>query len=972
MSKPPIRQIQINVSKPVKKHDFSQKRPSAQVDEILLMRSSQSTKNIEHLLHYQQQSSNQPALTSRQNTSSTTTSLQQLPSTQLLTQIQQKNRLNNANKFSLKRNSAADALITYNQLQKLEVNSRQDKQQNVNETSGIVKKQLQSKRQGNNPQMKQNHQQLQDVLESSSNQQQNNTNMNQQHNSIPKLIKIQAYESNQNIVHDEDYLQESFANNNNDTQNTQDSLKQINNPVNQTAFDQQQQQQLYEDGCYLSQAHIQKKDIYDYNLQSAQKAQQSVHKRQLDQKIQKLPSSYDTFDKDKEENMSNINAKDKTQQQNQISLNQPQNPSNLNLNFSQSDKNKPIPTIFNNFRDNKTYMTQDDYHSQHLQEKQQLKIVKKQVDLSGDCKVEQQLDNDEIDIKVYAKIVKTAWIALGKILHNTQLKLQISARKIAIISVSPTTLRKFNMLQVAKKECMEDVEQIKFPLTYSITNTTEISDSVNLSEHHLMIPNERNDNHPQQNMNSQLTDQHELEVRNEYGIEPKYQRGIPIYLDQEADLKHLQNLPPHQEFDEQTSLMQKENQILDIINSIKIQESIIDKNRQYMRKYHSMIVDYCEEWWELLRKEQHTLFEINKLYKDQKLQKELKQALIYQLLTISLLGFVISQQEQVCMITQLRNLIHNTHLAFLIIMQYIMDRFPDAIKNENVWSAQISQVLEYRLKNQSKYLNKKMRLTNLMQINNQISSLLLQILDKCENERLKYDKQERTQVFSHPLLEALRYVVKNIGNLSFEQAKATVGRSLRSDYSIVEKRMEQNLLDQINQTTSGEENQEQQDLRVEVDQSLSLIEAPYVKQMRRPDKLYTLVLDLDETLIHYHEVNEYEGELRIRPGANEFLAKMSQYYEIMIFTAAVQDYADWAISHLESEDCIQYRLYRQHAVPYVSQDQQHSYYITLLRIFNSSLKMEFSQKPGWRTPKTLLFLSQDPCLKPQQIAKLMM
>eukprot|EP00347_Sterkiella_histriomuscorum_P019229 403342446 len=838
MSKPPIRQIQINVSKPVKKHDFSQKRPSAQVDEILHMRSSQSTKNIEHLLHYQQQSHNQPALTTRQNISTTNTSLQQLPSTQLLTQIQQKNRVNNANKFSLKRNSAADALVTYNQLQKLEVNSRQDKQQNVNETSGIVNKQLQSKRQGDNPQMKQNHQQLQD----------------------------------------------------------------------------------------------------------------------------KLPSSYDTFDKDKEENMSNINAKDKTKLQNQISLNQPQNPSNLNLNYSQSDKNKPIPTIFNNFRDNKTYMTQDDYHSQHLQEKQQLKVFKKQVDLSDDFKVEQQLNNDEIDIKVYAKIVKTAWIAPGKILHNTQLKLQISARKIAIISVSPTTLRKFNMLQVAKKECMEDVEQIKFPLTYSITNTTEISDSINLSEQHHMIPNERNDNHPQQNMNSQLTDQHELEVRNEYGIEPKYQRDIPIYLDQEAELKHLQNLPQHQEFDEQTSLMQKENQILDTINSIKIQESIIDKNRQYMRKYHSMIVDYCEEWWELLRKEQHTLFEINKLYKDQKLQKELKQALIYQLLTISLLGFVISQQEQVCMITQLRNLIHNTHLAFLIIMQYIMDRFPDAIKNENVWSAQISQVLEYRLKNQSKYLNKKMRLTNLMQINNQISSLLLQILDKCENERLKYDKQERTQVFSHPLLEALRYVVKNIGNLSFEQAKATVGRSLRSDYSIVEKRMEQNLLDQINQTTSGEENQEQQDLRVEVDQSLSLIEAPYVKQMRRPDKLYTLVLDLDETLIHYHEVNEYEGELRIRPGANEFLAKMSQYYEIMIFTAAVQDYADWAISHLESEDCIQYRLYRQHAVPY----------ITLLRIFNSSLKMEFSQKPGWRTPKTLLFLSQDPCLKPQQIAKLMM
>lgn len=42
---------------------------------------------------------------------------------------------------------------------------------------------------------------------------------------------------------------------------------------------------------------------------------------------------------------------------------------------------------------------------------------------------------------------------------------------------------------------------------------------------------------------------------------------------------------------------------------------------------------------------------------------------------------------------------------------------------------------------------------------------------------------------------------------------------------------------------------------------------------------------------------------------------MSNYYEVMIFTAAMQDYADWAISKFENEKCISYRFYRQHALP---------------------------------------------------------
>jgi CTD small phosphatase-like protein 2 len=79
---------------------------------------------------------------------------------------------------------------------------------------------------------------------------------------------------------------------------------------------------------------------------------------------------------------------------------------------------------------------------------------------------------------------------------------------------------------------------------------------------------------------------------------------------------------------------------------------------------------------------------------------------------------------------------------------------------------------------------------------------------------------------------------------------------------------------------------------------------------------YTLVLDLDETLLHYLEKNDNEGELNIRPGADQFLKLMSEHFEVIIFTAAMQDYADWALLNFENESSISYRLYRQHALPY--------------------------------------------------------
>lgn len=72
----------------------------------------------------------------------------------------------------------------------------------------------------------------------------------------------------------------------------------------------------------------------------------------------------------------------------------------------------------------------------------------------------------------------------------------------------------------------------------------------------------------------------------------------------------------------------------------------------------------------------------------------------------------------------------------------------------------------------------------------------------------------------------------------------------------------------------------------------------------------TLVLDLDETLVHYAQISNETGEFYIRPFSQEFLIELSPFFEIVIFTAAVKCYADWIVDRLDTQGCISHRLYR--------------------------------------------------------------
>ena len=110
------------------------------------------------------------------------------------------------------------------------------------------------------------------------------------------------------------------------------------------------------------------------------------------------------------------------------------------------------------------------------------------------------------------------------------------------------------------------------------------------------------------------------------------------------------------------------------------------------------------------------------------------------------------------------------------------------------------------------------------------------------------------------------------------------------------------------------------------------IAIPYLPPKEEFMPEYTLVLDLDETLIHWTG----SQQLLIRPKCEEFLAAVSKHYEVVVFTAALKEYADNILDQIDPEHkLIQHRLYRSHTT------YENDIYIKDLENLGRSLKKTF-------------------------------
>jgi RNA polymerase II subunit A small phosphatase-like protein len=89
----------------------------------------------------------------------------------------------------------------------------------------------------------------------------------------------------------------------------------------------------------------------------------------------------------------------------------------------------------------------------------------------------------------------------------------------------------------------------------------------------------------------------------------------------------------------------------------------------------------------------------------------------------------------------------------------------------------------------------------------------------------------------------------------------------------------------------------------------------------------TLVLDLDETLVHsqFNQIKNPDYIIPVnidgnvcniyvqkRPGVDNFLKVMSQYFELVIFTASLSKYADPLMNKMDPNGYCTMRLFREH------------------------------------------------------------
>ena len=115
---------------------------------------------------------------------------------------------------------------------------------------------------------------------------------------------------------------------------------------------------------------------------------------------------------------------------------------------------------------------------------------------------------------------------------------------------------------------------------------------------------------------------------------------------------------------------------------------------------------------------------------------------------------------------------------------------------------------------------------------------------------------------------------------------------------------------------------------------MSVVKPPYLPPKAIGDPIYTLMLDLDETLIHSPS-DHREPYYLMRPHCNQFLTELSQHFEIVTFTAAIQHYADWVVDSIDGLGIIKHRLYRQHCT--VINDEE-SELIKDLRLLGRDIK----------------------------------
>lgn len=289
---------------------------------------------------------------------------------------------------------------------------------------------------------------------------------------------------------------------------------------------------------------------------------------------------------------------------------------------------------------------------------------------------------------------------------------------------------------------------------------------------------------------------------------------------------------------------------------------------------------YCLEWWTFytysdFSSKLETLFHNNSQSKqiihDSSVLELLSIILIYELIKDTKLSQNI--------LNNMKNLLNEIHQSFLITSDLILTR----IINQSLTNIWINKLQNIILSKRTIRIYKNEHLLKLKKKNEYIINIFKNIL--------RLPSLSSTHKAD---LSTINFFFKKLQNTSIQSLNNYFRKKIIQEYK---------------------KRKESISFIIADNKSMPNISVPYLQKKINDERHFTLVLDLDETLISFKREDADTGILKLRPGLDEFLKGMKPLYELIVFTAGTQDYADPIIDAIEKEGkFFEKRLYRQHAV----------------------------------------------------------
>ena len=354
------------------------------------------------------------------------------------------------------------------------------------------------------------------------------------------------------------------------------------------------------------------------------------------------------------------------------------------------------------------------------------------------------------------------------------------------------------------------------------------------------------------------------------------------------NINTIENSTISEDENEDSSNSREENKNTEIL-TIRIEDLIVleEKFSNILGSFKNILQlkKFCIEWWTFYNYSSfYNVFE--NFFSDSQIKEKniAHEYSVLEFLSIIVVHEVLKDNKiNQYTLNCLNKLIYCVNQNFLIVCDYIISILPLYAKKSS-WVKKLNLILEKKKENLNIFKNNHLDL--LKTGNNNINILMKNILrlynsnSKVNGNELIFYLSRSSRIYINTLNE---YFKKKV-NLE--------------DYNINKNDFLKNGISKKNNNNNIQNNK-----------------IPYLQNKKDKKKIFTLVLDLDETLISYQNDEKGRGIFIPRPGLNQFLTEINKIYEIILFTSATQNYADPILDSIDKNKIFfDKRLYRQHTL----------------------------------------------------------